>query len=57
MGGVRRGKQNNFAISQLKLHYVSWPIFSHTLLGFVLGTNGKVRRKSEGQARDHEYNG
>lgn len=42
MGGVRRGKQNNFAISQLKLHYVCWPIFCDKLIGFVHGTNSAV---------------
>jgi hypothetical protein len=39
MGGVAKGKQNNFRISSLKAHSLTWPIFCENLLAFLSGTN------------------
>jgi hypothetical protein len=38
MGGVARGKQNNFKISAIEAHLSTWPIFCASLLTFLLGT-------------------
>lgn len=35
MGGVARGKQNNFRISALKAHSIAWPPFCEQLLAFL----------------------
>ncbi len=39
MGGVARGKQNNFRISALTAHRIAWPTFCEKLLAFLSGTN------------------
>ena len=35
MGGVVRGKQNNFKLSVIKAHLTPWPIFCEDLLAFI----------------------
>jgi|SRR5580765_3169697 len=35
MGGVARGKQDNFRISALKAHCIAWPTFCEKLLAFL----------------------
>ena len=35
MGGVARGKQNNFRISALKSHCIDWPTLCEELLAFL----------------------
>jgi hypothetical protein len=38
MGGVARGKQNNFRVSGLAGHRITWATFCERLLAFVSGT-------------------
>ena len=35
MGSVARGKQNNFRISALEAHFLTWPVFCESLLAFL----------------------
>lgn len=39
MGGVARGKQNNFRISALAGHSIYWPAFCEKLVAFLSGAN------------------
>ena len=39
MGGVATGKQNNFRISSLKSHSITWPMLCENLLAFLSGNN------------------
>jgi hypothetical protein len=38
MGGVARGKQNNFKISAIKAYWTAWPTFCEHLLAFLSGS-------------------